>query len=123
MTRVHGIRGATTADANTKESIFEATQDLLKRLVEANEVHVDDIASALFTTTEDLTAGFPAEAARRMGWKYVALLSGHEMKVPNSLNLCIRILLLINTDKLPQDLKFVYVRGAANLRGTSMGTT
>ncbi len=114
--RVRGIRGATTAHENTKESILEATQDLLERLVEANDVAVDDIASALFTTTEDLDAGFPAEAARRMGWQYVALLGAREVPVPGAPGKCIRVLLMVNTDKPPQDLRFVYVRGAANLR-------
>ena len=80
--RVRGIRGATTANENTKESILEATRDLLEKLVEANGIDADDIASALFTSTEDLDAGFPAEAARRMGWQYVALLGSSEVPVP-----------------------------------------
>ena len=120
--RVRGIRGATTARENTKESILEATQDLLEKLVEANDVEIDDIASALFTTTEDLDAGFPAEAARRMGWQYVALLGASEVPVPGAPARCIRVLLHVNTDKPPQDLRFVYIRGAANLRNYSPGT-
>ena len=82
--RVRGIRGATTANENTKESILEATRDLLEKLVEANGIDADDIASALFTSTEDLDAGFPAEAARRMGWQYVALLGSSEVPVPGA---------------------------------------
>ena len=116
--RVRGIRGATTAHENTKESILEATHDLLQKLVDANDIEVDEIASALFTTTEDLDAGFPAEAARRMGWHYVALLGSREVPVPGAPGKCIRILLMVNTDKPPQDLHFVYTRGAANLRNT-----
>ena len=114
--RVRGIRGATTANENTKESILEATRDLLEKLVEANGIDADDIASALFTSTEDLDAGFPAEAARRMGWQYVALLGSSEVPVPGAPARCIRVLLMVNTDKPPQDLQFVYIRGAAGLR-------
>ena len=119
---IRGIRGATTADTNTKESILEATQDLLEKLVEANAIDVDDVASALFTTTEDLNAGFPAEAARRMGWEYAALLGAREVSVPGAPERCIRVLLLVNTDKPPRDLKFVYARGAAGLRAMSPKT-
>ena len=120
--RVRGVRGATTAHENTKESILEATQDLLERLVEANAIDVDDIASALFTSTEDLDTGFPAEAARRMGWQYVALLGASEVPVPGAPGRCIRVLLMVNTDKPPQDLQFVYIRGAAALREGSPGS-
>ena len=118
MTRVRGIRGATTADSNTRQSISLATQDLLTRLVDANEIELDDIAAALFTTTEDLNAGFPAEAAREMGWEYVALLCGHEMRVPDSLARCIRVLLLVNTERSPCELQNLYLKGAKGLRAT-----
>ena len=68
MTGVRGIRGATSADTNSKEAILEATAELLGRLVEANDVDVDDVAAAYFTATDDLNAEFPALAARQMGW-------------------------------------------------------
>ena len=116
MARVRGIRGATTADGNTREAILEATTELLERLTEANELETDDIAAAMFTTTVDLNAEFPALAARKMGWEYVALLDSHEMRVPDALTQCIRVLILVNTDKAPQDLKNVYLKQAANLR-------
>ena len=77
MSRVRGIRGATTSDGNTREAILDATTELLAKLVEANDIQPDDVAAAIFTTTEDLNADFPAVAARRMGWRYVALLDGH----------------------------------------------
>ena len=116
MSRVRGIRGATTADSNTRDAILQATKELLARLIEANEIRLDDVAAAFFTTTEDLDAEFPPLAARKMGWEYVALLNGREMRVPDSLAQCIRVLLLVNTDKAPQDLTNMYLRGAANLR-------
>ena len=120
MARVRGIRGATTADRNTKEAIVEATRELLERLVEENDLDVDDLAAAFFTTTEDLNAEFPAQAARQMGWEYVALINGHEMRVPKTQAQCIRVMLLVNTDKAPQELASVYIRGAANLRERGM---
>ena len=116
MSRVRGIRGATTADGNTREAILQATRELLERLVEANDIKLDDVAAAHLTTTEDLDAEFPAVAARQMGWDYVAILCGHEMRVPGSQARCIRVLLLVNTEKAPQDLNNVYIKGATNLR-------
>ena len=120
ISRVRGIRGATTADRNTPEAIVGATTELLAELVEENSLDVDDIAAAYFTTTQDLDAEFPAKAARKMGWEYVALLCGHEMHVPDSLPMCIRVLLLVNTDKKPKQLKHAYLRKAWDLR--SRGT-
>ncbi len=115
--RLRGIRGATTVDANTREAILQATTELLSALIEANDVHPDDVASAFFTTTPDLTAEFPAVAAREtFGWQHVALMCGHEMNVPGSLPMCLRILLHVNTDRTPQELRFVYLRGASALR-------
>lgn len=111
-----GIRGATTARANTKEAILEATRELLEQLVKANGLQKDSIAAAIFTTTRDLNAEFPAVAARLMGWIDVALLDTHEMDVPDGLPSCIRALVLVNTDKQAHELVNVYLRGAVNLR-------
>ena len=97
MSKVRGIRGATTADANTKKAILGATRELLEEMVKINEIEVDDVAATIFTTTEDLNAEFPALAARQMGWNGVALMCGHEMRVPDALPSCIRVLLLVNT--------------------------
>lgn len=116
MTKVRGIRGATTAECNTKEAIVQATKELLEELIEANDIEADDVASAIFSTTPDLNAEFPAVAARQLGWIYVALMCGHEMAVPDAQTLCVRVLILINTDKSPQELRNVYLRGAKNLR-------
>ena len=79
MMKVRGIRGATTAECNTKEAIVQATKELLEELIEANDIEADDVASAIFSTTPDLNAEFPAVAARQLGWIYVALMCGHEM--------------------------------------------
>lgn len=116
MTVVRGIRGATTSQYNTREAILEATRELLEKLVEVNDIEVEDVASAIFTTTQDLNAEFPAVAARRIGWDHVALLCGHEMAVPDAQDRCIRVLILMNTDKTAEELHNIYIRGAANLR-------
>ncbi len=88
--RCRGIRGATTVDANQPEAILEATTELLAEMMRANDLQVEDVASAFFTTTRDLNAEFPAVAANRMGFDDVALLCGHEMDVPGSLHSCLR---------------------------------
>ena len=114
--RVRGVRGATTADANTREAILSATHELLCLMIEANDIQPDDVASAIFTTTLDLDADYPALAARALGWHDVALMCMHEMNVPHGLQRCIRILLHWNTDLAAQEVKHVYIKGAVNLR-------
>ena len=116
MTMVRGLRGATTAHDNTRESVLEATRELLEQLVEANDLRTEDIAATFFTTSPDLNAEFPAVAARQMGWEYVPLICGHEMNVPTGLPLCIRVMALVNTDKTPQEMRHLYLRDAENLR-------
>ena len=116
MTTVRGLRGATTADNNTKEAILEATRELLEALVDANDVSVDDIAALTFSTTTDLDAEFPAVAARvNLGWTDVAMMCNHEMEVPGAQERCIRVLMLVNTDKGPKELERIYLRGATHL--------
>ena len=116
MSKVRGIRGATTAESNTREDVLAAATELMERLIDANSIDADDVAAAFFTTTPDLNAEFPAAAARLMGWTYVALMGASEIDVPDAPPLCIRVLILINTDKPPQQLKNIYLRGATNLR-------
>ena len=111
-----GLRGATTADGNTKEAVLEATHELLQHLVDSNKFSKEDVAATFFTTSPDLNAEFPAVAARQMGWEHVPLMCGHEMTVPDGLRLCIRVMILINTEKTPQEMKHGYLRGAINLR-------
>ena len=117
---VRGIRGATTAAANTAEAIVEATAELLAELVKLNGVEREEVAFAYFTTTLDLDAEFPALAARRMGWTSVPLLCGNDMLVPGpnprSVPMCIRILLLYNTDRAQSEMRSAYLRGAQAIR-------
>jgi len=116
MTVCRGVKGATTVERNTREEILAATTELLQLMVAHNGIAPDDVASALFTTTTDLNAEFPAVAARRMGWTEVPLVCAHELDVPGSLQKCLRILLHINTDKTAREVQHVYIRGAKVLR-------
>jgi chorismate mutase len=111
-----GIRGATTVTSDSAEEILTATRELLARIVQANGIRSEDIASALFTVTPDLTAAFPARAARQLGWQHVPLLDAQEVRVPGSLPRCIRVLLQWNTDATQEEVRHVYLREAAALR-------
>jgi chorismate mutase len=111
-----GVRGATTVEANSSEAILKATRELLALMIRQNGIRDEDVASAVFTTTSDLDAEFPALAARQLGWLDAALMCQNELDVPGSLRRCIRILIHWNTDKSSQEIVHVYIKGAANLR-------
>jgi chorismate mutase len=116
MLMVRGIRGATTAAANTSEAILEATRELLESLIHVNEIDEEHVASVIFTTTPDLTACFPAAAARRVGWRRVALLGAQEMDCADGVPMCIRVLIHWNTTHGLDDIRHVYMHGAQRLR-------
>lgn len=111
-----GVRGATTVEKNEREEILTATRQLLALMLRQNQIRPDDVASAIFTTTPDIDAEFPALAARQLGLLDVPLLCGHEMAVPGSLKLCVRILLHWNTEKAQSQIQHVYIRDAERLR-------
>jgi chorismate mutase len=111
-----GVRGATTVDGDGRDEILLATGEMLWLLVQKNGIETDDLASAIFTTTPDLVAEYPALAARKLGWLDVALLCGHEMAVPHGVPRCVRVLLHWNTSKPASEIEHVYIRGARNLR-------
>lgn len=111
-----GVRGATTLGQNDREEILSATRQLLALMLRQNEIETCDIASAIFSTTPDINAEFPALAARQLGLLDVPLLCGHEIAVPGGLPMCIRILLHWNTDKPQSQIHHVYVREAKRLR-------
>ena len=115
---VRGIRGATSVAVDEKSEVLAATRELLVELLRVNgfENHYDEIASAVFTTTRDLTSAFPAEAARAIGMSAVPLLCASEIPVPDSLPRCIRVLLHVNTDKSQAEIVHVYLRDAKKLR-------
>ncbi|MDZ4657701.1 MAG: chorismate mutase [Bythopirellula sp.] len=111
-----GVRGATTLERNEREEILTATRQLLALMLRQNGIETVDVASAIFTTTPDIDAEFPALAARQLGLLDVPLLCGHEMAVPGSLPLCVRILIHWNTDKTQAEIHHVYEREAKRLR-------
>lgn len=114
---VRGIRGATSVEQDAPEEILAATRELLNELLKANSIHeFDEVVSAIFTTSPDLTSTFPAEAARAIGMKQVPLLCASEIAVPSSLPRCIRVLLHVNTDRKQSEITHVYLREAKKLR-------
>jgi chorismate mutase len=112
-----GIRGAITVSANSRRSILAATEKLLLKMAEANEIETEDIGAIFFTTTPDLDAEFPAAATRELGWpSNLALLCGHEMSVPDALPRCLRVLMLVNTEKGSDEITHIYLGEAKNLK-------
>lgn len=116
MLACRAIRGATTVDSNTAEDILEATDELLRTVLALNEITADDMVSIIFTTTTDLNATFPAVAARTMGLDQIPLMCAHEMSVPGALNMVVRVMMHINTEKPASEIKHVYLRRAKELR-------
>src|SRR5579884_856117 len=108
-----GIRGATTVERNEREEMLAATIELLRAIMQRNELQAEDIASAFFTVTDDLDAAFPALAARELGWTEVALMCAREIPVPGSLEKCIRVLLHVNTERGAAEMQHVYLRRAS----------
>jgi chorismate mutase len=113
---VRGLRGATTVEQDTAEQVTERSQELMLRLMEENGLVEDDIVSALFTTTADVTSIFPATAIRAIGFGAVPLLCAAEIPVPGSMPLCIRALLHVHTTRARDDMHHVYLHGAQGLR-------
>jgi chorismate mutase len=112
-----GIRGAITVSSNNKKSILAAARKLLTNMTKANKIEIKDIAAIFFTTTPDLNAEFPAAATRELGWpSNLALLCGHEINVPNTLPRCLRVLMLVNTEKEPEEIIHVYLGEAKKLK-------
>jgi len=114
---VRGIRGATTVHADQPEAILAAARELLEAILAHNpDLVPEEIASALFTLTDDLSAAYPAKAARQIGWVQTPLMCAREIPVPGSLPRCIRVLVHWNTS-LPQSaIRHVYLGEATQLR-------
>ncbi|QTH44861.1 chorismate mutase [Cohnella sp. LGH] len=114
---VRGIRGAITVEHNEEQLILDATVELLNGIVEVNQFEPEDIASVLVTVTQDLDATFPARAIRQMaGWELVPLMCSLEVPVKGSLEKCIRLMVLVNTDVAQKDIRHVYLNRAQALR-------
>src|SRR5512143_932758 len=114
---IRGIRGATTVNADQPDLILQATCELLEAILEENEgLQTEDVASAIFTVTDDLTSTFPAQGARQMGWGLVPMMCAREIPVPGSLPRVIRVLVHWNTEVPQSEVKHVYLRDAVKLR-------
>jgi chorismate mutase len=113
---VRGFRGASSCATNTADEIVEVTQELLLAMMERNALSHDDVISVLFTTTPDLTASFPAAAARGIGFGDVPLLCASEIDVPGAMPLTIRVLLHAYTERQRSELRHVYLRNTSSLR-------
>lgn len=113
---IRGVRGATTSEANAEDAILQVTVELLQQMADTNGVESDEIAAIIFTSSPDLNAAFPAEAARRLKWAMVPVMSATEVAVPGALQRCIRVLMLWNTPRSQEEVVHVYLRGATALR-------
>jgi chorismate mutase len=114
---IRGIRGAIDVSEDEPDVILEATETLLKAILEANpRLSSEDIACGIFTTTEDLTADYPARSAREMGWDAVPMICSQEIPVPGGLPRCIRVLLQWNTELPQHEIQHIYLGAAASLR-------
>lgn len=114
---VRGIRGATTVENNEENEILAATSELLDQIIAENSIIPEEIASVFVTVTTDLTATFPAKAIRAMsGWELVPLMCSLEVPVEGSLPLCIRLMVMVNTEKKQDEIVHVYLKEAMRLR-------
>jgi chorismate mutase len=113
---VRAVRGATTVDVDTSDAITERVVALLSQILERNDLAEEDIISILFTATEDIVSTFPATAARSIGLGAVPLICARELAVVDSVPLCIRVMLHVETDRPRGDIHHVYLEGARGLR-------
>src|SRR2546429_381563 len=113
---VRAVRGATQVDHDDRNQILEASAELVSAVLDRNELSADDIISIVFTATPDLTAEFPAYAARQLGLVDVPLLCASEIAVPGAMPRVLRVLAHVETDRERSAVRHVYLGGAAALR-------
>lgn len=113
-----GIRGAVTVDENTVDAVTESVKELLGELIKINDIAAENISHVIFTMTKDIDCVYPAKIARDIlpDWQYVPLMCISELGIRNSLEKCLRVLIVVNTDKPQSEIKHVYLKGAQNLR-------
>lgn len=114
---MRGIRGATTVEHDTKEEIWQAAREMVEEILQLNDLQAEDIGAVFFSATDDITAAFPAGGARHLpGFDMVPLFDARQMAVEDSLERCIRVLLLVDTEKSQREIQHVYLNGAVVLR-------
>lgn len=114
--QIVSIRGATTVEENTVDSILDDTKELIQKIIEKNNIDMDRVISILFTVTTDLNKVAPAKAARELGFVNVGLMCVNEMVVEGSLDKCVRLMILYNSNINQRDVKHIYLKGAKVLR-------
>jgi chorismate mutase len=113
---VRAVRGAIQVDSDTREEILQGTTELVTEVMQRNQLSKEDLISIWFTATPDLTADFPAYAARMLGLADVPLLCACEIAVPGAMPRVLRLLAHVETPLPRADIRHVYLRGAAKLR-------
>ena len=113
---VRAVRGAIQVEADDREHILQGTSELVAAVLERNRIDPADLISIVFTATPDLTADFPAYAARMMGLTDVPLLCTTEIAVPGAMPRVLRLMAHVETDRARAEIRHVYLRGAAALR-------
>ena len=114
--RVRALRGATTLEVDDRDHLIERTQELIHALFERNELDEDDLVSIVFTATDDMSCGFPAEAAREAGFVHTPLLCARELEIVGGIERCVRVLVHAYTARDKSELRHVYLHEARQLR-------
>lgn len=114
---IRGIRGAITVSADKPEEILMETKKLVTEMAKENRIDPDAVASVIISTTTDISSAFPAKAVRTLeNWTYVPVMCTHEMDVPGSLPLCIRVMMHVNTEVAQNEIQHIYLNDAVKLR-------
>lgn len=115
--KIRGVRGAITVSKNDEQEIILAAERLLKEMIASNNIDPDDVASIFISATDDVDAAFPAKALRNLdGWTYVPVMCMQELSVSGSLQKCVRVMIHTNTEKRQDEIRHIYLEGAAGLR-------
>ncbi|MGP4060081.1 chorismate mutase [Halobacillus litoralis] len=114
---IRGVRGATTVENNEADEIVEKSVELLKDVIQSNQIQAESVVSVFFTVTQDINDTFPAKSLRKLeGWTYVPVMCMREIPVPGSLPNCIRVMVTVETDKQQKEIKHIYHYDAKQLR-------
>ncbi|MDN7241107.1 chorismate mutase [Planococcus sp. N028] len=114
---IRGVRGAITVTKDRSEEILTETKKLVLEMIKANNIDPENVASVIISTTPDISSAFPAKAVRTLeNWTYVPVMCTHEMDVPGSLPLCIRVMMHVNTEQKQKDVQHIFMNEAVKLR-------
>ena len=114
---LRGLRGATTAKKNSPDEIWTAAKELVTKIVELNEINVENIGAIIFSSTKDLNSAFPSSGVRKFSeFQFVPLFDAQETFVESDLPMCIRVLILADVEKSLKDIRHVYLNNAKKLR-------